>query len=139
MEKMISWQAMVGWFKFSRSDPLTLLFSFIIFVSCLIIKTRELVQWQGICAGNIHDLGSSPRFSLSQYYFPINNHMQVQCCCTIIHLPNQASTRPASSITRLRIREHHRSKSTRMHAGTGVKRTKVDGPELLGLNLHFGD
>ena len=45
MEKMISWQAMVGWFESSRAEaPLTLV-SFIIFVSCLIIKTRELVQW----------------------------------------------------------------------------------------------
>ena len=90
--------------------------------------------------GNVYDLGSSPRSTLFPYYFAIHVHMQFQKWSAPYIFLNQASTCPASTITRLRIEEHSGSQSTPLHVNKKVHKARNwIGLKILGLNLLFGD
>ena len=131
-KKMTSWRTLVGSFEFRAQNPLIHLFSFILFIRYYMLTTRAVVQWQGTYAGNIHDLGSSPRSSLSQYYFSIYVHVQFQKQGRTIHCQDPMSTRPTSSIQGPGIREHGRLQSIRPHASQKVNKAKGS----LGQNCY---
>ena len=104
--------AMIGAFKSWRAGPTNALFLFHI-ISLLLIYQKDLMaQLAGVCACNPHDLGSSPRSTLSQYYFSSNVHMQLQGLRRIIHIPDQPSTCALRSSQWPRLKAHHGRRST---------------------------
>ena len=90
MEKMISWQAMVGWFEISRSNPLTLLFYFIIFVCYINLQMNKVEQWRSVWLVTPRTWVRSQVLTPFPYLFSTNVRMQIQRGRRTIHLQDQA-------------------------------------------------
>ena len=136
---MESWQEGIGQFKNSRAGCIKGLFSFIIFICLLYIKTRSNGSVVGTRAGNVHDLGSNPRSTLFLYYFAKHVPMQFQRWSAPYILQIRASTCPASTITRLRIEEHSGSQSTRSTLLKKVHKAMLKWAKLLDPYLLIWD
>ena len=92
---MISWQAMVGWFEISRSNPLTLSFYLILFVCCITYKTRNMAQWYRHTLVTFMTWVRAPGLHSFPYIFPLNIFVcNFNTGCPSCTYKIQLSTRP---------------------------------------------
>ena len=122
VRKMKPCHTLIGTFENWRVKPLTICFSFIIFIVYLLIKCVELVQWQAMVLVTHVTWVRTPGLYNFLYYFAINVHMQFQRSRRIIHIPDQPSTCTLRSSQGHRLKAHHGHRSTLLYVVQKVKR-----------------
>ena len=110
-----------------------------LFVRYLIYKARLMAQWWSVALVTPRTWVRSQVLTPLSYYFFFNNYLQCQCWRCIIRLQNQTSTRPNGDDQWPQSEEHDALSQQRSMPAQKSIRPWINGPQIAGLYLHFGD